>query len=820
GSWEVKCPYCGRYTPLIGNWWLARVKGEKGFKALAWMTSEKGSDGVEIRVVDLTGSEDLSKAEPITRGNKTVGVRVNGREYRVGDPALNGEPNINARNQDAACLYCHARLKGNSGKWIVKESLKTWNQNLEKYLKGEATLDELKNSPARPRMLVKVKAKAAGKNLAFEPATQQDSEKLWRALEKLKQIWGDPDMPTEPMTPYGGPTLGDPPLIFGKFYKLFNPRQLLTLVKLVKLIREAGRRVEEEKLKQGWDKQRAHKYAEAITTYLAITLVRYAEHTSVVTPWTSSTGFGSTLALKPANVMSFRGIAMIWNWCETNPFISFAGSYVRGLEVNIKSLEYLINAVSGSPSRVEVVLDDATVLGRLGDERFDLIVTDPPYRDDVAYAELSDFYYVWLKRALSDSNGATLAPRFHGDLFFSNGVEVPTQWQWFASREVSLSQGRCQHFGQGSSPEDCERVFRHLLTASFKSMTSKLKDNGLIVTYFAQSSPDAWASLIDAGLVNGVYPSNAFPVLTESEESVVARGKAAISASIVVSWRRAEGGEPLDLSAKYDELVEAASQGLRRIEEALAKAGNGVATEIHGVTVYVMSYAYVLSLLTRRGRPVRNGRPLASEEIVKLAAEILSQAYARATGAKLTSSDSIFYFVVKKVFPRSPQGRRLASSSDLILLSYGLRGESSTLKALDDFTRRMVIKAYGREDETEVASRKTYILIEPVKANDELELSEVLRQHGVDADNPSSFKSPVHVVHALMLYSLKPKDLFAKYYEKLYTANPGLVAEAVELAKALATLEGDPEAELARRVLEYMGSNTPRSKRGTLRDYL
>ncbi|MEM1636061.1 MAG: hypothetical protein QW545_07745 [Thermosphaera sp.] len=132
----------------------------------------------------------------------------------------------------------------------------------------------------------------------------------------------------------------------------------------------------------------------------------------------------------------------------------------------------------------------------------------------------------------------------------------------------------------------------------------------------------------------------------------------------------------------------------------------------------------------------------------------------------------------------------------------------------------MVIKAYGREDETEVASRKTYILIEPVKANDELELSEVLRQHGVDADNPSSFKSPVHVVHALMLYSLKPKDLFAKYYEKLYTANPGLVAEAVELAKALATLEGDPEAELARRVLEYMGSNTPRSKRGTLRDYL
>ncbi|MEM1636084.1 MAG: DUF1156 domain-containing protein, partial [Thermosphaera sp.] len=407
GSWEVKCPYCGRYTPLIGNWWLARVKGEKGFKALAWMTSEKGSDGVEIRVVDLTGSEDLSKAEPITRGNKTVGVRVNGREYRVGDPALNGEPNINARNQDATCLYCHARLKGNGGKWIVKESLKTWNQNLEKYLKGEATLDELKNSPARPRILVKVKAEAAGKNLAFEPATQQDSEKLWRALEKLKQIWGDPDIPTEPIPEYEGRSIWVTAYGFDKWFKLFNPRQLLTLVKLVKLIREAGRRVEEEKLKQGWDKQKAHKYAEAVTTYLAIALCKHADYNSMESGWQLS-------YLIAAHTLAMRGIAMVWNWGEYCPFSNYSGTFKTMLTRSIgEAIEYLISAVSGSPSRVEVVLDDATVLGRLGDERFDLIVTDPPYRDDVAYAELSDFYYVWLKRALCDSNGATLAPRFH-----------------------------------------------------------------------------------------------------------------------------------------------------------------------------------------------------------------------------------------------------------------------------------------------------------------------------------------------------------------------------------------------------------------------
>jgi len=63
-------------------------------------------------------------------------------------------------------------------------------------------------------------------------------------------------------------------------------------------------------------------------------------------------------------------------------------------------------------------------LSRLGNEKFDLIVTDPPYRDDVAYAELSDLYYVWLKRALSGSSGTSLVPRFHADVFFAGSIEV------------------------------------------------------------------------------------------------------------------------------------------------------------------------------------------------------------------------------------------------------------------------------------------------------------------------------------------------------------------------------------------------------------
>jgi putative DNA methylase len=169
------------------------------------------------------------------------------------------------------------------------------------------------------------------------------------------------------------------------------------------------------------------------------------------------------------------------------------------------------------------------------------------------------------------------------------------------------------------------------------------------------------------------------------------------------------------------------------------------------------------------------------------------------------------------VFPRGGEGRRLASSSDLILLSYGVV-PTQRERVLEDYVRRGILRAYGREEETEVASRKTYVLVEPARV-DEVELSQVLKLHGVDPDDPSRFRSPVHVLHALMLYSLKPKDVFARYYERVYQANPPLVAEAVELAKALSTLEGDPEAELASRVLEYLGA-VPKVRRGvTLYDF-
>ncbi|MEM5867768.1 MAG: DUF1156 domain-containing protein, partial [Candidatus Aenigmatarchaeota archaeon] len=85
GSWEVKCPNCGRWTPIVGNWWLARVRGTRGYERLAFFDYIKETD--EIRVVDLGNNP---KAE------------LNGREIRIrGEIKSVPEPNVDARRNSA-----------------------------------------------------------------------------------------------------------------------------------------------------------------------------------------------------------------------------------------------------------------------------------------------------------------------------------------------------------------------------------------------------------------------------------------------------------------------------------------------------------------------------------------------------------------------------------------------------------------------------------------------------------------------------------------------------------------------------------------------
>ncbi|CAH04195.1 DNA methyltransferase [Sulfolobus virus STSV1] len=532
GTWEIRCPHCSNYTPLIGSWWLARKPNGKrnkkengGFKRLAWMVPNIVDNKVDIDVIDL--NKELSRDKINAKVDAEQGI-VEVYEEVNGVPQLEKtyhvqQPNVDIKRNTSKCLVCNTTIKGGR-QFYVKDAVRDWNENLEKYLAGEISKEQLLNSKVRPRIIVKIK-----NGIIFEKV--EDQEKLWKALEMLKQMWGDPDIPTELAQNYESRHM---PISFGvdKFFKFFNPRQLLTAVKFVKLLREVGKRVEEEKLKV-WNKDKARKYAEAIVTYLAMLLAKFVNYSSIGTAWDATT-------VKSFESFSMRGLRIMWNWVDITPYSKLSGSFIKSLRSVLRGLQYLIDAISDSPTRVRVLLDDATKLNKIT-ENFDLIVTDPPYWDDVPYTELSDLYYVWLKRALSDVkevNGVLKrVPKFYPEAFFDNaGNEIETQWKKFAIREISRYRGRVKYFYKNV---DASEHFKRLLAEAFKTIADRLKENGILVTYYAHPTPEAWNALLEAGWSKaGLRITKTHLFVTESRTRLTAQDKITVNTSLVIVWRK------------------------------------------------------------------------------------------------------------------------------------------------------------------------------------------------------------------------------------------------------------------------------------------
>jgi len=889
GTWEVQCPICKRYTPLVGNWWLARVKKNEVYTRLAWMKPIVDQNEVRIEVVDLNRIHGATTNAKVVTSEKSIGgarietytIKIAGREYRV------PEPNVIADAEYATCLLCNntildeeaiaelkkhidaelaktiripvrfsdtfyrqlfARgvnklldeLKERAKKGVVdqdvkmytllkeskklssakevfskilkelseqypvfypKKALRDWNRKLEEYLNGQITLEELKTAIARPRLLVKVKV--VNKQLVFEPATREDDEKLWRALEKLRGIWGDPDIPKEAIPPYGSRYLF--PILYGfdKWYKLFNPRQLLTLVKLVKLVREAGKRVEEEKLRLGWSREDAYKYAEAVTTYLAIALVRYVSYNAMVTFW----NYGGQLPAQVALALSMRGIAMSWNWGEAvySATMSGTGTLKMNIEkIHNKILPYLLSASSAYFSRVRVLLDDATSLSKLGDERFDLIVTDPPYRDDVPYAELSDFYYVWLKRALSDvreeSGLLELAPRFYMDAFFVNGREIEVQWKEFSTKEVSYEEGRARSFGLGSALDH----YKYLMASAFNTMNWLLKDEGLLATYFAHTDPEAWAELIEAGWKHGGFTVTAgFPVATEYAQSTIKRGKLSLDTSIVVVWRK---GRREGLEASMDSVVkEMFSEGVEWSKKVYGK--------LYGRDLFFSVFTRMLSVATRYSKLYDSkgevdAKRLVEEYVTPLTVKALVTAISGEREEEvILDKVALFYLTTKLLYATSgvQVKSKILTPGDIVLLSLATGLDSKEL-----LVNKILVKTRKKDE---------YRFMEPLPRgleplySDRKGFIEFLEGRGLNPVTLSVSKEEeeegrrmvsVDVLH-LMEYAVttdKPQELI-KTLKKTY---PELYESAVKLAKFLVkALPKDPESTVCNKIFLYMG---------------
>lgn len=342
----------------------------------------------------------------------------------------------------------------------------------------------------------------------FRVPTQTEIEAIERSHHASKEVFQKLPfgIPSEPVPQGASRTSGGSAFtvfLYGldKWHKLFTPRQLLMLGTFAELIIRA--RDEMERVYED-DTAKREILLEALQAYLAVALNRAADMNSMICSWNVN-------AQTPRFTFTRYALPMTWDFYE-------AGWSKNGFASNIAEqddiLKTTIRGLAGSQGTVTVVNVSAT--DPHGTEEFDIVMTDPPYYDAIPYADLSDFFYVWLKRSV----GQLYAPKF-------DGLTTP--------KIGELVQQSDRHQG---NQESAKRAYEDGMASAFRSAWQALKSNGRMVIVFAHKQPDAWETLVASMVKAGFVVTASWPIDTERAGRVRANNSAALSSSVWLICRK------------------------------------------------------------------------------------------------------------------------------------------------------------------------------------------------------------------------------------------------------------------------------------------
>ncbi len=303
---------------------------------------------------------------------------------------------------------------------------------------------------------------------------------------------------------------------FKQFKDYFTARQLVGLATFSGLVGEARERVHADALSTGFDESRSHAYAEAIVTYLAFAIDKLADRNSTVVSWASNREHAR-------NTFARQAITMTWDFCEINALCDSSGNFFGGVETVCEALRGVPLGITGAS-----VQGDATV-----PTRSKLIFsTDPPYFDNIGYADLSDFFYVWLRRSL-----ATVHPELFPTLVTPKADElIATPYRHGGSRERATEFfetglrrvfARMRDQGLPEYPTTIYYAFKQSETEE-----SDDEDEGF------ETASTGWETmlqgLVDSGFaINGTWPSR-----TELARRFVGQDANALASCIVLVCRQ------------------------------------------------------------------------------------------------------------------------------------------------------------------------------------------------------------------------------------------------------------------------------------------
>jgi len=414
-------------------------------------------------------------------------------------------------------------------------------------------------------------------------------------------------VPDEPCDAIGYRNLQN--LIFGytTWRSVFNQRQQYVLASLCEAVRDAHAAMVID-----MEPERAR----AVTTYLGLCVDRVVDRNSAFCTW--DVGYE-----KVRSTMPNKAIQMVWDYAEVDPLQNVSGSW----DGAVRWIERTIEHCSRSSERPAVVVRGDAQHLPFPDDRFDAVIVDPPYYYSVMYSDLSDFFYVWLKRSVG---------------FLYPGL-FATQW---TPKDQEVIQNRVR-------PSDPRYVsadgFGRRLTASLREMVRVLKPGGVVAIVFAHTDVVAWERLLRALQNVGLVVSTSWPMRTELANRPLAQVKAALESSVVLVCRPGQLGQ----EGFYDDVVRGLEERVTSRLSAFEEMG------LVGADYFVSAVGPAFEVFAQYSRIVKlSGEEVDVSELMVLARQAVSRhAMRRLLGSETLAAvdpESLFYLTWRWAYLNAP----------------------------------------------------------------------------------------------------------------------------------------------------------------------
>lgn len=296
---------------------------------------------------------------------------------------------------------------------------------------------------------------------------------------------------------------------------LFTDRQLVALTTLSDLVEEARDKVRDDAIEAGLPEGRrledggtgAEAYADAVATYLALATSRTADLSNSLVTWSNGRD-------QARNLFARQAIPMAWDFVEVSPFARAAGDVGISVETAAKAIERLPVGSHGEAAQADAMTRDYTSL---------VVSTDPPYYDNIGYSDLSDFFYVWLRRSLRLVHGRTVGTML-------------------TPKSDELVANPYRHGGR----DGAERFFVNGFNSVFHRIRETANTSVPLTVYYAYKQQDTrdagtsstgWHTLLDGLIDAGWEVTATWPMRSERGGRMISVGANALASSIVLACR-------------------------------------------------------------------------------------------------------------------------------------------------------------------------------------------------------------------------------------------------------------------------------------------